>query len=225
MRIRDIMSTNVVDKMRIRDVMTANVITVDEETSIHDARKIMDAHKIRRLPVTRKDKLVGLVTKHMLLEAAPSGATSLNVYELHYLLAKMTVKEIMVKKPCTISPDMAPEDALRLGQERGYGAFPVVENGKLVGMVTESDIVRLMTRVFEVARKGKKITIKASNVFGNMVEIVSILDRHKTVLLSFMSIKEPDEDEWLIDLRLDSDNAEPIAKELTASGFNVIYVG
>ena len=123
--------------MKAGDVMSTNVVTVTEDTLIDDAKKIMDAHRIRRLPVMKKDKLVGLVTKHMLLEAAPSPATSLNIWELHYLLSKMTVKEIMVKNPFTISPDMPVEEALQLGQEKGYGGFPVVEERSLVGVVTE----------------------------------------------------------------------------------------
>ena len=211
--------------MRIRDIMSTNVVAVDEKTSIHDARKIMEAHKIRRLPVMKKDKLVGLITKHMLLEAAPSPATALSIHELHYLLAQMTVKDIMVKKPFTISPDMPPEEAMQLGQEMGYGGFPVVEGGRLVGVVTESDIVRLMTKVLGVSKRGKRITIKASSEFGNMQKIMNILDKSKTVLLSLMSLKEPEEEERLIVLRLDSENAEPIAKELKSSGFNVTYVG
>jgi acetoin utilization protein AcuB len=211
--------------MRIRDVMSTNVVAVDEKTSIHDARKIMEAHNIRRLPVMKKDKLIGLVTEHMLLEASPSPATALSIHELHYLLAKMTVKDIMVKKLFTISPDMPPEEAMQLGQEMGYGGFPVVEDGRLVGVVTESDIVRLMTRVLGVSKKGKRITIKASNEFGNMQKIMNILDKNKTVLLSLMSLKEPEEEERLIVLRLESENAEPIAKELKSSGFNVTYVG
>ena len=211
--------------MRIRDIMSTNVVAVDEKTSIHDARKIMEAHKIRRLPVMKKDKLVGLITKHMLLEAAPSPATALSIHELHYLLAQMTVKDIMVKKPFTISPDMPPEEAMQLGQEMGYGGFPVVENNRLVGVVTESDIVRLMTRVLGVKKRGKRITIKASSEFGNMQKIMEILYKNKTVLLSLMSLEEPEEEERLIVLRLDTENAEPIAKELRASGFNVTYVG
>ena len=211
--------------MRITDIMSTNVVAVDEKTSIHDATKIMDAHKIRRLPVMKRNKLVGLVTKHMLLEASPSPATALSIHELHYLLAKMTVKDIMVEKPYTISPDMPAEEALQLGQNMGYGGFPVVEDGRLVGMVTESDIVRLMTRVLGVREMGKRIDIKASGAFGNMQRIMSILDKNKTVLLSLMSLKETEEEEWLIVLRLDSEDAEPIAKELTSSGFNVTYVG
>ena len=211
--------------MRIRDIMSTNVVAVDENTSIHDARRIMEAHKIRRLPVMKKDKLVGLVTKYMLLEASPSPATSLSIHELHYLLAKMTVKDIMVKNPYTISPDMPPEDALQLGQEMGYGGFPVVEDGRLVGIVTESDIVRLMTRVLGVTKKGKRITIKASYKFGNMQRIMKILDEHKTVLLSLISLKEPEEEDYMIVLRLQSEDAEPIAKELKSAGLNVTYVG
>jgi len=208
--------------MRIRDIMSTNVVAVDEKTSIHDARRIMEAHKIRRLPVMKKDKLVGLVTKHMLLEASPSPATSLSIHELQYLLAKMTVKDIMVKKPYTISPDMPPEEALQLGQEMGYGAFPVVEDGRLVGMVTESDIVRLMTRVLGVREKGKRIDIKGSKNFGDMKRIMEILDEHKIILLSMMTLPpDHEDDDWLVVLRLKSEDAEPIARELKSSGFNV----
>jgi len=212
--------------MRVRDFMSTNVVSVDEKTLIDDARKIMEAHKIRRLPVMKKDKLVGLVTKHMLLEAAPSPATSLSIHELHYLLAKMTVKEIMIKNPDTISPDMPAEEALQLGQEKGYGAFPVVENKRLVGMVTESDIVRMMTRVLGVKEKGKRIDIRTSNEFGNMKKIMDILDKNKTVLLSMMTLPPEEwEKDWLVIVRLKSEDADPIAKELKSSGLNVTYVG
>ncbi|MBW2332954.1 MAG: CBS domain-containing protein [Deltaproteobacteria bacterium] len=206
--------------------MRTNVVTAEEKTLVGDARKIMEAHKIRRLPVMKKDKLVGLVTKHMLLEAAPSPATSLSIYELNYILAKMTVKDIMVKKPYTISPDMPAEEALQLGQEKGYGAFLVAEDGRLAGVVTESDIVRIMARVLGVKEKGKRIDIRASNNFGNMKKIMEILDKNKTVLLSMMTLPpEEREKDWLVILRLKSEDTGPIAMELGSSGFNVTYVG
>jgi acetoin utilization protein AcuB len=212
--------------MRVRDIMSSNVVAVDESTSIHDARKIMEAHKIRRLPVMRRDKLVGLVTKHMLLEASPSPATSLSIHELHYLLAKMTVKDIMVKNPFTIPPDMPVEEALQLGQEMGYGAFPVVENGGLVGIATESDIVRIMTKVLGVREKAKRIDIKAPREFGDLQRIMEIIDEHKAVLLSLMTLTpEKEDDDWLIVLRLKVKDVRPIAEELQSSGFNVTYVG
>jgi acetoin utilization protein AcuB len=211
--------------MRIRDIMSTNVVAVSEDTSIHDARKIMKAHKIRRLPVLKKDKLVGLVTERMLLEASPSPATALSIHELHYLLAKMTVKDMMVRNPFTISPDMPAEEALQLGQEKGFGAFPVVENGKLVGIATESDIVRIMTKILGVREEGTRIDIRASRDFGNMQSIMEVLDRHKTVLLSMMTLP-PEEggEEWLIVLRLKSEKADQVVKELTSAGFDVVDV-
>ncbi|HUT71411.1 MAG TPA: CBS and ACT domain-containing protein [Desulfatiglandales bacterium] len=211
--------------MRIRDIMSTNVVAVSEDTSIHDARKIMKAHKIRRLPVLKKDKLVGLVTERMLLEASPSPATALSIHELHYLLAKMTVKDIMVRNPFTISADMPAEEALQLGQEKGFGAFPVVEDGKLVGIATESDIVRIMTKILGVREEGTRIDIRASKDFGNMQSIMKILDQHKTVLLSLMTLPPREGDEgWLIVLRLKCENADPVVKELTSAGFDVADV-
>jgi acetoin utilization protein AcuB len=211
--------------MRVKDFMSTNVVAVDEDTSLHDARKIMEAHKIRRLPVMRKGRLVGLVTLRMLLEAAPSSATALSIHELHYLLAKMTVKQIMARDPHTVSPDMPAEEALQLGQDMGYGSFPVVDNGRLVGIITESDIVRVMTRVLGVRVKGKRIDLKVTKQFGNMQRIMAILDDRKAVLLSLMTFMRPKEDDYMIILRIQTEDTDPIVKELTAAGFTVTYVG
>jgi acetoin utilization protein AcuB len=211
--------------MRVKDLMSTNVVAVDEDTSVHDAKKIMEAHKIRRLPVMRKGKLVGLVTLRMLLEAAPSPATALSIHELHYLLAKMTVKQIMVRDPHTVSPDMPAEEALQLGQDMGYGAFPVVENGRLVGIITESDIVRVMTKVLGVRSKGKRIDLKVIKQFGNMQRIMAVLDEKKVVLLSLMTFLRPEEGDYMIILRIQTEDTGPIVKDLTAAGFSVTYVG
>jgi acetoin utilization protein AcuB len=214
--------------MKVGDIMSTNLVTVTEDTLVNDAKNIMDAHRIRRLPVMKKDKLVGLVTRHMLLEASPSPANSLNIWELHYLLSKMTVKEIMVKNPFTISPGMPVEEALQLGQEKGYGAFPVVDNGRFVGMVTESDIVRMMTRVLGVKEKrGVRIDIRStSKGFGFFRGILDILDKKKALLLSMMTLPpSEDEPDWLIALRVQGDDIESVANELKAGGYNVTYVG
>jgi acetoin utilization protein AcuB len=212
-------------EMKIKDFMSTNVVAVDEDTTLHDARKIMEAHKIRRLPVMKKGKLVGLVTLRMLLEAAPSPATDLSIHELQYLLAKMTVKDIMVKNPHTVSSDMPAEEALQLGQEMGYGAFPVVDNGRIVGIITESDIVRVMTKVLGVRVKGKRIDLKVTKQFGNMQQIMAILDDKKALLLSLMTFLRPEESDYMIILRIQTEDTDPIVKDLKAAGFTVTYVG
>jgi acetoin utilization protein AcuB len=210
--------------MRIKDVMTRNPVTADSETLVLDAQKLMKENNIRRLPIVDKGKLVGIVTKHDLLEASPSPATSLSVFELNYLLAKMKVKEIMKKNPVTITPDTPFEEALRLGQEKKIGAFPVVENGKLVGITTESDIIRFVTRVLGIKEEGSRITIEGlGGKLGDLEKIVSVANQHHTVILSMMSLPRPEKKDWLIVLRLKTNDPDPLVKDFKKAGFNVTF--
>jgi acetoin utilization protein AcuB len=210
--------------MRIRDVMTRNPVTVDSETLVLDAQKIMKENNIRRLPVVDKGKLVGMVTKHDLLEASPSPATSLSVFELNYLLAKMKVKEIMKRNPVTISPDTPFEEALRLGQEKKIGSFPVVEKGKLVGITTESDIIRFVTRVLGIKEEGSRITIEGlGGKLSDLEKIVSIANQHHTIIMSMMSLPRPEKKDWMIVLRLKTNEPDPIVKDFKKAGFNVTF--
>jgi acetoin utilization protein AcuB len=211
--------------MRIRDLMSTNVVAVEEETSVHDAKKIMGAHKIRRLPVMRRDKLVGLVTERMLLESGTSSANGLATHASNPPLSRKPVKEVMVRDPYTLSPDMPPEEALKIGQEMGYGGFPVVEDGVIVGMVTESDIVRFMPTVLGVKGDGRRIDLKVSRQFGTMQRIMGILDDRKAVLLSLMTFLRPENGEYLIVLRVKGKDAGPVAEELKKANLNVTYVG
>lgn len=213
--------------MIIKNMMTKNPITIDPETSIHDAKKIMDNNKVRRLPVIKHNRLVGLVTERMLLEAAPSQASTLSIHEIHYLLAKMKVEDIMVKDPITITSDMPAEEALKLGQEKGFGGFPVVDNGKLVGITTETDIIRLITLVLGVREKGVRIDIELNNEFGNLKKIMSIIDDMKAPLLSLMAFSRPEDkkNKCHIFMRVKSENGKAIADKLTEEGFKVLGTG
>jgi len=210
--------------MRIRDMMTKNPITVESEALVWDAQKIMKENNIRRLPVVDKGKLVGIITKHDLLEASPSPATSLSIFELNYLLSKMKVKDIMKKNYVTITPDTPFEEALRLGQERKIGSFPVVDNGKLVGITTESDIIRFLTRVLGLKEEGSRITIEGlGGKLGDLERIVSIVNQHHTVVLSMISLPRPEKKDWMIVLRLKTSDPEPIVKDFKKAGFNVTF--
>jgi len=210
--------------MRIRDVMTKNPITVDSETLVLDAQKIMRENNIRRLPIVDKGKLVGIVTQHDLLLAAPSPATSLSIHELNYLLAKMKVKEIMKKNPVTITPDTPFEEALRIGQEKKIGSFPVIEKGKLVGIATESDIVRFMTRALGIREEGSRITIEGlGGKLSDLEKIISIVNQHNTIVLSMISLPRPEKKDWMIVLRLKTSDPDPIVRDFKKAGFNVTY--
>jgi len=211
-------------KMRIRDMMTRNPMTVDSETLVMDAQKIMKENNVRRLPVVDKGKLLGMVTKHDILEASPSPATSLSVHELNYLLSKMKVKEIMKKNPVTLTPDTPFEEALKIGQEMKIGSFPVVENGKLVGIATESDIVRFLTRALGVREEGSRITIEGlGGKLSDLEKIISIVNQHNTIVLSMISLPRTEKKEWMIVLRLKTSSPDPIVKDFKKAGFNVTY--
>jgi acetoin utilization protein AcuB len=210
--------------MRIRDVMTKNPITVNSETLVIDAQKLMKEKDIRRLLVVDKDKLVGIVTKHDLLEASPSPATSLSIYELNYLLSKMKVKEIMKKNPVTITPDTPFEEAIKIGQEKKIGSFPVMENGKLVGITTESDILRFVTRALGINEEGSRITIEGlGGKLNDLEKIISIVNQHNTIVLSMISLPRPEKKDWMIALRLKTGNPDSIVKDFKKAGFNVTY--
>jgi acetoin utilization protein AcuB len=210
--------------MRIRDMMTKNPVTVDSETLVMDAQKIMKENNVRRLPVVDKGKLLGIVTKHDILEASPSPATSLSVHELNYLLSKMKVKEIMKKNPVTLTPDTPFEEALKIGQEKKIGSFPVLENGKLVGIATESDIVRFLTRALGVREEGSRITIEGlGGKLSDLEKIISIVNQHNTIVLSMISLPKSEKKEWMIVLRLKTSTPDPIVKDFKKAGFNVTY--
>jgi len=210
--------------MRIRDMMTKNPITVDSETLVIDAQKIMKENNIRRLPVVDKGKLLGIITKHDLLEASPSPATSLSVHELNYLLSKMKVKEIMKKNPVTLTPDTPFEEALKIGQDKRIGSFPVVENGKLVGIATESDIVRFLTRSLGIREEGSRITIEGlGGKLTDLEKIISIVNQHNTIVLSMISLPRPEKKDWMIVLRLKTSSPDPIVMDFKKAGFNVTY--
>jgi acetoin utilization protein AcuB len=205
-------------------MMTKNPVTADSETLVLDAEKIMKEHNIRRLPIVDKGKLVGIVTQHDLLEASPSPATSLSAHELNYLLSKMKVKEIMKKNPVTVPPDTPFEEALRIGQEKKVGSFPVVDKGKLVGIATESDIVRFLTHALGISEEGSRITIEGlGGKLGDLEKIIAIVDQHNTIILSMISSERPEKKDWMIVLRLKTTDPNPIVRDFKKAGFNVTY--
>jgi len=210
--------------MRIRDVMTKNPITVDSETLVIDAQRIMKENNIRRLPVVDKGNLVGIVTQHDLLQASPSPATSLSIHELNYLLAKMKVKEVMKKNPFTLTPDTPFEEALRIGQDKKIGSFPVMDKGKLIGIITESDTVRFLTRALGLREEGSRVTIEGlGGKFGDLEKIIAIANQHQTIILSMISLPRPDKKDWMIVLRLKTTNPDPLVRDFKKAGFNVTY--
>src|SRR5947208_3069577 len=115
------------EKKFVRDWMTPNPITIALKTTLPDAHNLMKQSKIRRLPVVDRGRLVGIVTLGDVREAQPSDATTLSIYELNYLLSKLTVDKIMTHEPLTISPHATVRHAARLMLDHKLGGLPVME--------------------------------------------------------------------------------------------------
>ena len=129
--------------MRVDELMTATPITARESTPVLDARHVMLEKRIRHLLVTAADgRLVGIVTDRDIRLNLPSQATSLSVWEVNHLLTKLTVGEVMTRTVITIGPDRDARDAAALMLDHRIGALPVTDGGKLVGIITETDIMR-----------------------------------------------------------------------------------
>ena len=209
--------------MIVRNFMKKKVITVDFNTPIMAALEIMKQNKIKRLPVTKNTKFVGLITRAMIRDASPSEATSLSIYELNYLISKMIVGNLMVKKPITISPDLPVEEAIRLGKEHGIGGFPVIENGELVGIITESDIIWVVSNALGLGEKdSKRITIDATGKrFGYLKDLVEVLDSNNIPILSVLSIPTSKKGDWSLIMRLKTKHASVAVEDLRKKGFDV----
>lgn len=128
----------------VRKWMTGRVMTITPQTTLPEVQRIMLDCNIRRLPVVQGDKLAGIVTLGDLREAKASDATTLSIYELNYLLDRLTARDFMTPDPITIGPDDTIAEAARLMIEHKVGGLPVVENGRLLGIITETDLCRLL---------------------------------------------------------------------------------
>lgn len=206
--------------MIVRDVMTWNVITVSSDTPIMEARKIMETHNILRMPVVDKGKLVGMVSRERIARTGPSPATSLSVWEINYLLSKMTVREIMAKEVVTVTPNTTVESAVALAQEKNVGALPVMEGNNLVGIVTTNDFFyKILNPQLGIGRPGIRIIIqKIANPKG-LQDVGEAMKSQGAKLMAMHNGPPIENQEEDLLVQLDTDDASTFIKELNAKGY------
>jgi acetoin utilization protein AcuB len=208
--------------MFVRDVMTTNVVTVPGTTSIYDARNIMKAHKFRRLPVVDKGKMVGLVTDHSLDQVSPSKATSLSIWELNYLLAKTTLKDVMIKNVLSVTPDMTVEEAVVIAQTNKVGCLPVVEDGRIVGMLTTNDFFyRIINPILGVGKPGIRLSIHKCCQSMDLEKVFGVIKKHNLPIVTMFLDMLPDRTAGDLIIHLDTEDASEVTKELTTAGYEV----
>jgi acetoin utilization protein AcuB len=206
--------------MKIRDVMTWNIVTVTSDTPIMEARKIMDAHNIRRLPVVDKGKLVGMVSKERIARWGPSPATSLSVWEINYLLAKMTVKEVMKKDVVTVNPDMSVEAAIALAQSKGVGALPVLEDHQIIGIATTNDFFyKILNPMLGIGEPGMRVIVSGGAEPKKMREIMDAVTKFGAKIASIHSMPPVEGKEKDLCIHIDKEDVSQLIKELASKGY------
>jgi len=162
--------------VRVGEWMTPRPVTVSPETPVLDALKLLNDHGFRRLPVVEAGVLIGITTRKDLRDAVPSKATTLSVWELNYLLSKLTVAEMMARPVVTASESEDMEDAALRMQEHSVGGLPVLnEAGALTGMVTVSDVLRAFTEILGLKEGGVRLTLSMPDVPGSLSRAVQAL--------------------------------------------------
>ncbi len=211
--------------MLVKDVMTMNVVNIPSNTSIADAKRIMEAHKIRRLPVVDRGRLVGIVTERRLEQYTPSKATSLSVWEIGYLLGNTPVKDIMEKNVLTVTPDMTVEEALGAAQNQGVGAVPVVEDGRLVGIVTTNDFFyKIANPVLGIGMPGIRVEVIGKGKDTVIEDVVSLANKQgiKIITIHVINIPEGPGEKKDIVIHLDTEDTTTFVEEIKKRGYEVI---
>ena len=175
--------------MLVGDWMSTDVATVTEDVSMIKAGRIMRDKKIRRLPVVDKDgRLVGIVSERDLKAASPSSATSLDMYEMTYLLSELKVKGIMTREPTYIRRGDTVERAALIMRDRKFGSLPVTdEDGKVVGIITDTDIFRLFVSITGIDQGGIQIGLRLDTAEGSLKPILDDLRRFEARIISILS--------------------------------------
>ena len=179
--------------MIVSKIMKRSPVFIHPEISVTEARSLMDKEKVDHLPVLNKNKeIVGLIAKVDLRKADPSPATSLDMYEISYLLSKLKVEKVMVKDVVTVHENEVIEEAARIMADRGIGCLPVMSGSLLVGMVTDTDIFNFFVTAFGARHKGIRITINFKEKPGQLAAFAGGVAEKGGNIVAFVSAEGDD---------------------------------
>lgn len=205
--------------MIVSDVMTTNVVSIPSHTSLAEARKILDAHHLRRLPVIDRGKLVGIVTKDALDRMGPSQLTTFSMHELGYLVNKIMVKEVMRRDPVTVTSDMTVEAAVALAQTRGVGALMVMEGERVVGIATTNDFFyKVLNPILGIGMPGSRIVVRNCYQGPNIEKVVAAINKLKVGITNLFVIDFPEAEKHDLVVHLDTEDNTKVIEAVKKLG-------
>ena len=188
--------------MLVGERMSHPVITISPDMPVMDALGIMRKDHIRRLPVVRHGKLVGIVSEKDLLYASPSQATSLNVWELHSLLSKIKVSDVMTKDVTTVQVDTPLEEAARILADNTIGGLPVMQDGKMVGIITETDLLKIFLEMLGARETGVRMNVLVRNQPGEIVKLSQAIFKENGNIIALGTFSGDDSSTYNVTLKV-----------------------
>lgn len=208
--------------MLARDYMTRDVATIHPDDFLIDVRKRMLEEGMRHVPVVDDGKLAGIISLNTIRDAAPSKATDLSIHEIHYLLSKMRIRDVMKKEVITCGPDDHVEDIAKIMQNKRIGAVPVVEQGRLLGVLTNDDMFRILMKILGMDTPGKRITIEMERGKGEqLVDIVKAVKLRGKFIKSLISVESPHPGRQTVILHLDESDMGGVVEDLKGMGLDI----
>lgn len=206
--------------MLVREWMTSNPQTVSAATPVMEAMQRLREGGFRRLPVVRDSKLIGIVTDRDLKEATPSKATTLSIYELNYLLSKLTVKDVMKAPVITVRADDPIEQAALLMEEHRVSGLPVLDGPNLVGILTITDLMRALVSFLALREGGKRVTVDLPDEPGVLARVAEQGAPSNIVAAVTTGIQSGHKRRLV--LRVTGNEADKFAERLRAAGVEVL---
>ena len=209
--------------MTVKRMMKKNPITTTAETSIVDVADILKENHIHRLPVLdKKGKLIGVITEKDILHASPSPVSSLSVYEMPYMLSRLKVSNLMTKDVRTIDPDTTVEEAAKIMVDDDLSCLPVIEGEKLVGIVSKSDMFKVLYELFGSLVKVTRVTFLFNQRSGEISRLSTALANKGFDIISIGTfVDKGEKDGVLTTIKVRTENSEgvlevlrPIVKEI-----------
>ncbi|MCB0120251.1 MAG: CBS domain-containing protein [Anaerolineales bacterium] len=201
--------------MFVGERMSHPAITVTPDTPVHDALAMFKKEHIRRAPVVKDGKMVGIVSESDLLNASPSPVTSLSVWEMNYLISKVTVKQVMTKKPTTVDVNTPIEEAARIMADKKIGGLPVMRSGKLAGIITETDLFKIFLELMGARTKAMRVTAEIDDKPGSLAKLTKAISNAGGNFVSFGQFSGDDPSSKIVTFKVAGLKKEQITTALT----------
>lgn len=200
--------------MFVGERMSRPVITVAPGDPINDVLAMFRKEHIRRAPVLNKGKLVGIISETDLLNASPSDVSTLSIWEMNYLLSKVTVNRVMSKKVITVDVDTPIEEAARIMADNKIGGLPVLSNGRVAGIITETDLFKIFLELMGARQKATRVTATVEDKRGELARVTKAIAAHGGNFISFGMFSGPDTNTRVITFKVEGMKQDEIKSAL-----------